>query len=88
MTDYFDIILPIQRVYENQVKAKSEFEKHQVVSNRLCMPDFDKYILESENNVKNDAYFGDRKIKNFIRLPYNINQKANNRRWNIRKSEA
>ena len=33
-------------------KAETEFEKYRVVQDRLFMSDFDKYMLELEENAK------------------------------------
>ena len=35
-----------------KVKAETEFEKYRVVQDRWFMSDFDKYILELEENAK------------------------------------
>ncbi len=35
-----------------KAKAETEFEKYRVVQDRLFMADFDKYILELEENAK------------------------------------
>ena len=35
-----------------KVKAETEFEKYRVIQDRLFMSDFDKYILELEENAK------------------------------------
>ena len=35
-----------------KAKAETEFEKYRVIKDRLFMSDFDKYILELEENVK------------------------------------
>ena len=35
-----------------KAKAETEFEKYRVVQNRLFMSDFDKYMLELEENTK------------------------------------
>ena len=35
-----------------KAKAETEFEKYRVIQDRLFMSDFDKYILELEENVK------------------------------------
>ena len=35
-----------------KAKAETEFEKYRVIQDRLFMSDFDKYILELENNSK------------------------------------
>lgn len=35
-----------------KAKAETEFEKYRVIQNRLFMSDFDKYMLELEENVK------------------------------------
>ena len=35
-----------------KVKAETEFEKYRVVQDRLFMSDFDKYMLELEENAK------------------------------------
>ena len=35
-----------------QAKAETEFEKYRVVQDRLFMSDFDKYMLELEENEK------------------------------------
>jgi len=32
--------------------AETEFEKYRVIQDRLFMPDFDKYMLELEENTK------------------------------------
>ena len=36
-----------------KVKAETEFEKYRVIQDRLFMSDFDKYMLELEENAKN-----------------------------------
>ena len=33
-------------------KAETEFEKHRVIQDRLFLSDFDKYMLELEENAK------------------------------------
>ena len=35
-----------------KAKAETEFEKYRVIQERLFMSDFDKYMLELEENVK------------------------------------
>ena len=35
-----------------QAKAETEFEKYRVIQDRLFMSDFDKYMLELEENAK------------------------------------
>lgn len=35
-----------------KAKAETEFEKYRVIQDRLFMSDFDKYMLELEENVK------------------------------------
>ena len=35
-----------------KAKAETEFEKYRVVQDRLFMSDFDKYMLELEENAK------------------------------------
>ena len=35
-----------------KVKAETEFEKYRVIQDRLFMSDFDKYMLELEDNAK------------------------------------
>ena len=35
-----------------QGKAETEFEKYRVIQDRLFMSDFDKYMLELEENAK------------------------------------
>ena len=35
-----------------KAKAETEFEKYRVVQDRLFMSDFDKYMLELEENTK------------------------------------
>ena len=35
-----------------KAKAETEFEKYRVVQDRLFMSDFDKYMLELEENIK------------------------------------
>ena len=37
-----------------KLHAESEFEKYRVIQDKLFISDFDKYILELENTVKND----------------------------------
>ena len=34
-------------------KAETEFEKYRVIQDRLYMSDFDRYLLELEENMKN-----------------------------------
>lgn len=34
-------------------KAETEFEKYRVIQDRLYMSDFDRYLLELEDNMKN-----------------------------------
>ena len=36
-----------------KAKAETEFEKYRVIQDRLCMSDFDRYLLELEDNMKN-----------------------------------
>ena len=35
-----------------KTKAETEFEKYRVVQDRIFMSDFDKYLLELEENAK------------------------------------
>ena len=35
-----------------KTKAETEFEKYRVIQDRLFMSDFDKYLLELEENTK------------------------------------
>lgn len=35
-----------------QAKAETEFEKYRIVQDRLFMSDYDKYLLELEENAK------------------------------------
>lgn len=35
-----------------KAKAETEFEKYRVVQDRIFMSDYDKYLLELEENVK------------------------------------
>ena len=35
-----------------KLHAETEFEKYRVVQDRLFMSDFDKYVLELEENAK------------------------------------
>ena len=35
-----------------QLKAETEFEKYRIIQDRLFMSDFDKYMLELEENAK------------------------------------
>ena len=35
-----------------KAKAETEFEKYRVIQDRLFMSDFDKYMLELEENTK------------------------------------
>lgn len=37
-----------------KLKAETEFEKYQVIQDRLFMSDYDKYLLELEEKVKNN----------------------------------
>ena len=39
-----------------KAKAEMEFEKYRVVQDRLFMSDFDKYMLELEENAKRSKY--------------------------------
>ena len=36
-----------------KIHAETEFEKYRVIQDRLFMSDFDKYMLELEENAKN-----------------------------------
>ena len=36
-------------------KAETEFEKYRVIQDRLYMSDFDRYLLELEDNMKNQS---------------------------------
>lgn len=38
--------------FRMQAKAETEFEKYRVIQDRLFMSDFDKYMLELEENAK------------------------------------
>ena len=38
-----------------KVKAETEFEKYRVIQDRLYMSDFDRYLLELEDNMKNQS---------------------------------
>ena len=42
-----------------KAKAETEFEKYRVIQDRLFMSDFDKYMLELEENAKKqqDCFF-------------------------------
>ena len=42
-----------------KAKAETEFEKYRVIQDRLFMSDFDKYMLELEENTKKqqDCFF-------------------------------
>ena len=37
-----------------KAKAETEFEKYRVIQDRLFMSDFDKYMLELEENAKKE----------------------------------
>ena len=39
-----------------KAKAETEFEKYRVIQDRLFMSDFDKYMLELEENAKKQQY--------------------------------
>ena len=36
-----------------KTKAETEFEKYRVIQDRLFMSDYDRYLLELEENAKN-----------------------------------
>lgn len=38
-----------------KAKAETEFEKYRVIQDRLYMSDFDRYLLELEDNMKNQS---------------------------------
>ena len=40
------------RSQQRSPKAETEFEKYRVIQDRLFMSDFDKYMLELEENAK------------------------------------
>ena len=39
-----------------KAKAETEFEKYRVIQDRLFMSDFDKYMLELEENAKKQQW--------------------------------
>ena len=45
-----------------KAKAETEFEKYRVIQDRIFMSDFDKYMLELEENAKKQRYFLSRSI--------------------------
>lgn len=54
MADDREIILDTGKITAKIAKAKAEteFEKYRVIQDRLFMSDFDKYMLELEENAK------------------------------------
>ena len=40
--------------YKAQLYAESEFEKYRIVQDRLFMSDYDRYLLELEEQIKKD----------------------------------
>ena len=61
MTGVQTCALPIWEVLQDagkitaetaKAKAETEFEKYRVIQDRLFMSDFDKYMLELEENAK------------------------------------
>ena len=54
MADYREIFQDAGKITTEIAKAKAEteFEKYRVVQDRLFMSDFDKYMLELEENAK------------------------------------
>ena len=50
--EYFERLLEQIREIA-KAKAETEFEKYRVIQDRLFMSDFDKYMLELEENAKN-----------------------------------
>ena len=43
---------PLFQMQDIKTKAETEFEKYRVIQDRLFMSDFDKYMLELEENAK------------------------------------
>ena len=40
--------------YKAQLYAESEFEKYRIIQDRLFMSDYDRYLLELEEQVKTE----------------------------------
>ena len=55
MADYRDVLQDAGNITAEIAKAKAEteFEKYRIIQDRLFMSDFDRYILELEENAKN-----------------------------------
>ena len=47
-----NVLHPNHLVSIAKAKAETEFEKYRVIQDRLFMSDFDKYMLELEENAK------------------------------------
>lgn len=64
MADDREILQDAGRITEEIAKAKAEteFEKYRVVQGRLFMSDFDKYMLELEENAKKQSMQQDYKV--------------------------
>ena len=52
MADDREVLQDAGKITAEIAKAKAEFEKYRVIQDRLFMSDFDKYILELEENAK------------------------------------
>ncbi len=55
MADDRDVLQDAGKIIAEIAKAKAEteFEKYRIIQDRLFMSDFDRYILELEENAKN-----------------------------------
>ena len=67
--EYFDRLLEQIREIA-KTKAETEFEKYRVIQDRLFMSDFDKYMLELEENAKNRQCGGEYIVSNCIDLSF------------------
>ena len=49
--------------YKAQLYAESEFERYRIVQDRIFMSDYDRYLLELEEQIKNDETEKDKDSK-------------------------
>lgn len=52
MADDREVLQDAGKITAEIAKAETEFEKYRVIQDRLFMSDFDKYMLELEENAK------------------------------------
>jgi hypothetical protein len=49
--------------YKAQLYAESEFERYRIVQDRIFLSDYDRYLLELEEQIKNDETEKDKDSK-------------------------